>query len=580
MEAGADRPGVWESFARLLWPHRLVLLQAFVGSVLVTLLSLAGSLYVGQIMDRVIPDGNQPLLRILSAAMVLILLVRTFLGVAQSVLMMRVAQVLDSSLVAGYYRHLLSLPQRFHDSMRVGEMVSRVGDALKIRSFVSDSLIGFVLNVLVLLCSLALMFWISPRFGLVSGGLLVFYTTLFLVSMRVQRRMERNLMERTADLESQVVESLGTAQTIKRYQMEGVAGARTEDRLVRLMDQSWKAGLFGLGIGLVGGLGTQVYSIAILWLGASLVLDALMTPGKLMICYSLAGYITGPAAGVLGFVQASQSARVAADRLLEIMDLEPEPDKGSIVLTPDRFGEISLHDITIKHPGRFPVLQSFSAEFHPGSMTAVVGPSGSGKSSLLAVLQRNYPTESGRIRIGGTDLHHFTLLSVRQAIRFVPQQVEIISGTILENIAPGDPDPSMEVIVDLCRGLGLHDFVESLAEGYFTRLSEGGANLSGGQKQRLGIARALYSSPRVLLLDEPTSALDAEATEALMNVLTRLKSDGLILIIATHDNAVIGRSDQVLQLGPVRGPLLNKQDIKGLALCPSVGDSSQSSLST
>jgi ATP-binding cassette subfamily B protein len=182
----------------------------------------------------------------------------------------------------------------------------------------------------------------------------------------------------------------------------------------------------------------------------------------------------------------------------------------------------------------------------------LAGESGCGKTTMLALLQRLYLPEKGRVFIGDIDIRYFTLESLRRGLVVVPQQTILLSGTVLENLAPGDPQPDMERLLQICRDVGVLEFIEKLPQGFFTYLNENGVNLSGGQRQRLALARAFYLDAPILLLDEPSSALDAKSEQALMDLLVRLRGAGKTILLAAHNPRLAAIADHIITLAAGR----------------------------
>lgn len=538
--------------ARRLWsllqPHRGVLTQAFVGAMFSTLLALSTSIYVQKIVDNVIPDGNRQLLNLLGVAMLVVVGFKLVLGVFQSLLSLRTAQLIDAALILGYYRHLLRLPQPFFDTMRVGEITSRVADAVKIRNFLNTALLNLVLNPLILVFALGAMFFYSWKLALLSLALVPLNAALYWFINFRNRTYQRQLMERGADFDAQLVSSLHAESAIRRFQLEESEGLKTETRLVRLLKTSWRASLAALGTGTAGSFLTSGYQIALLWLGAGLVLHADLTPGQLMSGYTLAGYLTGPITALLGLNGAIQETLVATDRLFEIMDLELESDRGTIAFAPDQPGDLRFEGVTFKHAGRLATLHDLTLTVPAARITVITGPSGCGKSTLLALVQRLYLPEHGRILLGDIDLNYFQLGTLRRHLAVVPQQTHLLSGTVLENLAPGDAQPDLPRLLKLCREVGALEFIEQLPQNFLTHLAENGGNLSGGQRQRLALVRALYLDAPFLLLDEPTSALDVVAEDAFIRLLQTLRDHGKTILIAAHNARLIATADCVVRM--------------------------------
>jgi ATP-binding cassette subfamily B protein len=283
-----------------------------------------------------------------------------------------------------------------------------------------------------------------------------------------------------------------------------------------------------------------------MWVGAGYVIDNDITPGELFSFYALIGYFTSPVASLIGMNKTIQNAMIAADRLFEIMDLERESTENKFTITQHDLGDIRLEKVSFSYGNRVQVFKDFSACFKKNEMTAIVGESGSGKTSLFAILQSLYPLNSGKIHFGDYALESIQYQSLRDLIGVVPQQVNLFSGNVIENIALGDSFPDIKRVLSLCQELGISEFIEKLPANYQTPLGENGAMLSGGQKQRIAIARALYKNPEVLLLDEATSSLDSNAETMIHEVIHNFKAQNKTVITIAHRLSTIVLADHIL----------------------------------
>jgi len=543
-----EGPKLGHRLIQLIEPSKDILIQSLVGALIYSVLGLSVSLYVGRLIDNVIPGGNSNLLNLLGVAMLVIILFRLMLVVFQSVFVLKTGQRIDATLILGYYQQLLKLPKSFFDNMRTGEIISRIGDAVKIRVFVNDVSISLVLNIFILVVSFILMFAFYWKLALIVLCVIPFYYTIYYVSNRLNRRTQRKVMERSADLEAQLVESLNAAGTIKRFSLEGMANLKTETRFIGLLESVYKSGLNSIFASTSSGFLTQIITVIVLWIGTAYVLNTHITAGELLSFYALIGYFTGPVTGIINYNRTLQDARIAADRLFEIFDLDAEEDNGKIDLVPDLVGDIYFEKVCFRYGTRVTVFDSLDLHIQKGSFTAIVGESGSGKTTLISLLHRLYLVNSGSIRIGSNNISSFTNRSLRKVIACVPQDIDLFTGTIAENIAPADVNPDMNKIIQICNNLGMSEFIEGMSGGFNARIGEHGATLSGGQRQRIAIARAMYLEPEILVLDEATSSLDPLSENYIQNAISEFKKSGRTLIVIAHRLSTISKADKIFVL--------------------------------
>ena len=547
-KTGNEKTGMTKKFLSLMAPHKSVMLQAVFGALIYSILGLSTSIYVGKITDYVLVDRNLNLLNLMGVIMLVLLLLRTFIGAMKSILALKTGQRIDAALILGYYKHLLTLPQQFFDTMRVGEIISRVNDAVKIRNFINNVSLDLLVNVMILLFSVCLMFVYSWKLALIT----LLAAPLFLVVFyfnKLNRKYQRHIMESSADLEAQLVESLNSISTIKRFGIEEYANLKTETRFVHLLKNTYRS-IYGsiMAQGGIQFVSTGI-TIAILWLGSVLVIDQELTPGTLMVFYSLVGYVISPIGSLISSNQTIQDALIAADRLFQIMDLEREQnEEQKIELTEEMVGDISFEDVCFRYGSRKEIFSALNLTIEKGKMTAIVGESGSGKTTLMSLLQHIYPIQGGHIRIGKHDIAEIDNRSLRQRIGTVPQHIELFSGTIAENIAVGELHPKMIRIKALMEMLGLEEFIERQPKGYQTQIGEHGVNLSGGERQRIAIARALYKNPEIIILDEATSSLDNIAENQVKIVMEVMKDAGKTVIIIAHRLSTVKHADRIIVL--------------------------------
>lgn len=544
-----EKVPVLTRFRYLLYPHRKILVQALIGAIVYTVLGLSTSIYIQKITDFVLPDGNRNLLNLLSLGMVIILIVQIVIGSLQSIFVLKTGQLIDARLILGYYKHLLQLPQRFFDTMRTGEIISRINDAVKIRAFINDTMINILVNLFIIVFSFVLMFIYSMKLALIMVIVIPLYGLVYWATNALNKKRERKIMENAAELETQLVESINAIKTIKQLNLEQFNNLKTETRFIRLLDSTYKSGLNSIFSGNTSQLITRAFTIVLLWAGSYLVIDHTITPGELMSFYALIGYFTGPVSSLIGMNKTIQNATIAADRLFEIMDLERDDDiEHTIELNQNMLGDITFRNVSFSYGTRIDVFEDFNLELKLGRLTAIIGESGSGKSTIAALIQGIYPLNKGQVSIGDVNIRYASPESLRHLVCIVPQNLELFAGNVIENIAVGELAPDMELLLKVCKQLDMISFIEKLPNGFATYIGEHGATLSGGQRQRLAIARALYRQPEILIMDEATSNLDSKSEQVVQETIRQLVTEGKTVVLIAHRLSTVIDAHEIIVL--------------------------------
>ncbi|MEB3345056.1 peptidase domain-containing ABC transporter [Aquimarina gracilis] len=545
---GNEKVSVFKRFWFLLKPHKGALVQALIGAVIYTLLGFSTSIYVQKLTDHVFMGTSTKLLNLLGVVMVALLVLKFIVGAYKDVFLIKTGQQIDSRLILGYYKHLLKLPQQFFDTMRVGEITSRISDAVKIRTFINGVALNLTVNAMILVFSFALMFSYYWKLALIMMAIIPVYAIIYTITNKLNKQTERGIMEKSADLESQLVESLNAVGTIKRFGLEDFANIKTETRFISLLKTGYKSALNSVFSGASTTTAAQLFTIVLLWSGSFFVIQNEITAGELMAFYAIVGYLTNPVASLITSNKQIQNALIAADRLFEIMDLEREDEERKIKLTKDSIGDIQFTNVGFRYGSRVEVFKDFNLQIPKGKITAIIGDSGSGKSTLMSLLQNIYPIQKGQILIGDQDLKYIDNMSLRDLVSVVPQKIDLFAGNVVENIAVGEFAPDIQCIMEVCKVIGILEFIENLPSGFNTYLGENGATLSGGQKQRIAIARALYKNPEILVLDEATSSLDSTSENYIQNAVQSLRDQDKTIIIIAHRLSTVVNADKIVVL--------------------------------
>ncbi len=401
-----------------MWPHKTIILQSLFGAVVYSMLGLTTSVYVQKIVDHVLVDGNINLLNMMSLLMFIFLFLKIFISISKSIFTLRTGQQIDAALIMGYYRHLLKLPQRFFDTMRIGEIISRINDAVRIRAFINNVSLDIAVNLMIVFFSCTLMFLFSWKMAVIVLLAIPFYAGLYLIFNLINKKILRRIMENSADLESHLVESLNTITAIKEFSVTEYTNLKTETRFFRLLHSVYNASKSTIITQGLSELLAGILTISVLWLGSLMVINNDFTPGTLLSFYALLGYLLGPVSYLVNASQAMQDALIAADRLFQIMDLEcEETHENKICLTREMIGDIHFRHISFRYGSRLQVFDNLNLTFSKGEISAIVGESGSGKTSLIALLENLYPVQSGIVEIGNYNLQQIQPDSLRSSYR-------------------------------------------------------------------------------------------------------------------------------------------------------------------
>ncbi|MDX1667337.1 MAG: ABC transporter transmembrane domain-containing protein, partial [Saprospiraceae bacterium] len=425
------------------------------------------------------------------------------------------------------YQRLISQEVAFFEKRRVGELTSRItADVEQLQNAFSITLAEFIRQIVILISGVLIIAWITPQLSLI---MLLTFPVVVVVALffgRYIRRIAKKRQDELANTNVIVEETLQSFSVVKSFTNEWLEAMRYGKSVDEVVGISLRyariRGLFFIFIITV--LFGAIFFI--LWQGALMVQSGDMQVGDLFSFILYTGIIGG-AIGGLGNLYTSLSGAVGAtERILEILNQKGEVELKEVKLRPeDRFkGRIRYEDVHFSYPTRkdVTVLKGIDLQIEPGQKVALVGSSGSGKSTIVQLLLRFYRLDAGRITVDGEDIRGYDLLKYRQNVAIVPQEVLLFGGSIRENIAYGKPGASESEIVEAARQANAMDFIDSFPDGLDTLVGERGIKLSGGQRQRIAIARAILKDPAILLLDEATSSLDAESEKYVQEALNTL----------------------------------------------------------
>lgn len=529
--------------------YRGMVVLAFVSLVGATLATLAIPMASRRLVDNGFDQNNAAFIDQYFLALITVALVLGVASACRFYFVSWLGERVVADLRAAVYSHVLSLSPAFFELTRTGEVLSRLtADTTLIKTVVGSSASIALRNLFLFVGAATMMAATSPYLsGLVLLAIPAILLPLILFGRWV-RRLSRSAQDRLADTSAFGTESLNAIQIVQAFTHEAIDRARFASHVEQTFEMS-RARILARAVltALVFFFGLSSV-VGVLWMGANAVLAGTMSGGELFEFILYAVFAASALAALSEIWGDMQMAAGATERLMELLDIEPEiaaPSHPSLLPAPR--GEVTFENVTFSYPARPGVsaLDGFSLTVRPGETVALVGPSGAGKSTVFQLLLRFYDPQGGHVRLDGLDVRHVDPQALRGRLAVVPQEIVVFGMSVAENIRYGRPEASMEEVRAAARAARIDDFIMQLPQGYDTQVGERGIMLSGGQRQRIAIARAILREAPVLLLDEATSALDAESETLVQQALEGLMKDRTTLVIA-HRLATVLKADRIV----------------------------------
>jgi ATP-binding cassette subfamily B protein len=540
----------WQFF-ELVKPHWGILSEVFVASLLIQLFGLTAPLLTQLLLDRVVVQGSTTTLTAVGVGLLLFSLFRVAMTGLRQYLLDHTAHRVDLALIVGFIRHTLRLPLSFFESRYVGDIVSRVQENRKIERFLTGEALSILLDLLTIFVYVGLMVWYSWRLALLVLVVVPLFLGLALFTTPFLRRISREIFNTVVGESSYLIECLTGVRTIKSMAVEQTVRWHWEELLNRSIRATLTGHIINNKLQIFSSTIEAISTTVLLWYGAWLVIQNQLTIGQLVAFNMLLGSVITPFQRLTILWNEVQEVVIAVERINDVLDSEPEEGwrPQAYPCLPTIHGHIRFESVTFRyHPeSEINVLENLSFEIQPGQMVAIVGRSGSGKTTVAKLVLGLYPPAEGKILIDGHDLTSISRQSLRRQIGVVDQDTFLFGSSIRENISIGHPEATLEDIIEAAHQAGADSFIQQLPLGYETQIGEGGGLLSGGQRQRLAIARALLGNPRLLILDEATSNLDAESERIIQSNLNTVLRNRTTLIIA-HRLSTVRKADMILVL--------------------------------
>lgn len=542
-----DWKKVWPDIRDLVLPRRGVLLLGLVLIVISRLCGLVLPASTKFLVDDVLVKGRGELLAPLVGAVLAATVVQAATGFALTQLLSKSAQRLIAELRMRVQRHVCRLPVSFFDSQKTGQLVSRImTDVEGVRNLVGTGLVEFLGGLLTAVFSFVILLRISPLLTLMALCIVLAFGLVLRKAFLTLRPIFRERSRITAEVTGRLAETLGGIRVVKAYHAEEREDEVFAAGVKRILENVFRS-LTGVSLlslsatillGIVGAL--------VMYVGGRQILAGSLTLGGFVTFTAFLAFMIAPVFQVVGVGTQLTEVVAGLERTRELLDMpaEQQDPERTVELGPVR-GEVRFEDVWFRYEEGKEVLRGVSFAAQPGTVTALVGSSGSGKSTILGLIACFYKPVQGRVLVDGVDLSKVTLESYRRQLGVVLQETFLFDGTIRENVQFARPDASEEEVLEACRLARVDEFAERLPDGYDTVVGERGVKLSGGQKQRVSIARAILANPRILLLDEATSSLDSE-TEALIQAGLGHLMQGRTTFVIAHRLSTIRRAHRIL----------------------------------
>ena len=540
----------WGLLSKYTFKYKAQIVQLFLGLLIGSLLQLIFPFLTQSIVDTGLNTHNLNFIQLILIAQFVLFFARTVVEFIRSKILLFISTNINLSILSDFWIKLMRLPLNFFDIKQTGDIIQRINDHQRIESFITGTAIQTIFSIFNLITfSFVLLYFNTTIFIIFAFGSFLYFLwiRIFLKYRRQLNYKQFAVASKENSATMQLIQGmqeikLNNAEHLKRWEWEGLQASLFKLNFKSLsLNQYQQAGAFFINEG---------KNILITYIVATLVLDGKLTLGSMLAIQYIIGQLNSPVEQLIQFTQQAQDAKISLERLNEIHQLEDEePNNSSFNNHLSDNHSIQLNNLKFTYPGagNEPVFKNINTIFPSGKVTAIVGMSGSGKTTILKLIQKFYENYEGDIKIGDTSLKYISPYYWRSITGSVMQDGFIFSDSIEKNIAVGDENPNYKKLIHACKVANILSFVESMPLGFTTKIGAEGNGISAGQKQRLLIARAVYKDPQFLLFDEATNALDANNEKAIMENLQKF-FEGRTVIVVAHRLSTVKDADKIIVL--------------------------------
>lgn len=540
-----DSKNIFERFFYLLKPYKKSLIECFIAGLVLCVLGVISAFYFRYLIDEVLYSQLESSLFFCSLGYFFVIVFQNLIDFSRNQIMNYLGNKIDLFLICDYFKHILYLPMEFFSSRKTGEIISRLADANIIRETISSTSLSVIIDSCMLIFGGIFLFIFGSSLlipAMIPVFISAFLAWIFIKPFKIKIK---ELSEKEADKQSTILECVNGIGTIKALSSEFSAFLRGECKIVDCVKKSINLGTMANIQRSLQNFVSNCGTLILYCYGSYLILKGQMTLGQLISFITLSGYFLGPLSRLLTLQQSLQQSVIASNRLGEILDLNKESEENnSLVELKNIKGKIELKNVSFSYGTRGLALKNINIKINPGEKVAFVGSSGSGKTTITKLLMKFYKAMEGEILIDGKNINDINTDSLRKFIGYVPQEVLLFNGTIIENIMWGVSGYSVEDVIKVCKMAQAENFINKLPERYNTVIGEKGSSLSGGERQRIALARVLLRNPDFFIFDEATASLDAVSEHLIMNTINSFPKAASMIIVA-HRLSTIKNCDKI-----------------------------------
>ncbi len=548
-ETGKIKGGkILDRYLALLKPQTKLFAYGILASLLMTLLGIVSSIFNNVLFDEILPYRQENVLKLVIIVFLGINITQVVVSFVRQWMMMHLSIKIDIPLMLGYFKHIYNLPMKFFSTRKTGDITTRFSDAFTIKDVFTNIALTLILDIGMALITGVILFRMNGSLFAIIIFMTIVSILLVFIFKQPYKKVNEEEMQQSAVLNSQIIEGLRAVETIKGNANEEVELDQIEREYIRSLRTSYKEGMLSNVQGVISQLISSGGNLILMYFGIMEVLKGNITIGSFMAFNTLAGYFMEPVGNLVSLQLSLQEANISMKRFSEILDYEEEQPLSQENMYEDIKavqGDIEVKHITFRYGNRKPALDDVSFVIPKGKKVALVGASGSGKTTIAKLLLKYYEPEQGCITMDGVDINEISNKSLRRAISYVPQSIELFSKSIYDNIKASRMSATLEEVKEAAKAADAHEFIRKLPMQYYTFLEEAGNGLSGGEKQRIALARAFLKKNEFYIFDESTSNLDFATENIIFDMIYNKLRDKSMLIVA-HRLATVKNCDNII----------------------------------